>query len=204
MKYFTLLIAVSLFVSCGSRVTNKALKTGDRLKSAIEDFEDNRQKLSSKMVAGIEEAEGSLTAEDPDMPEIAKDWEKEWRRITSSYDKMRKDFEDVGKRSEDYFGQLDELSNNINNESLRKEELQKNRELRSKWQVSYDKAAASVAKIEDVMKQGNDFHMVLVASSIRQKIEQNVADLNNIATQAKIILSDLESFTQAGRELVEG
>lgn len=204
MKYLPLLLSLFLFASCGSRVTNKALKTGDKLKSAIEDFEGNRQKLSSKMVTGIEEAEGSLTAEDPDLPEIAKDWEKEWRRITGSYDKMKKDFSDVGERSEAYFNQLDELSGSINNESLKREELAKNTELRAKWELSYDKAAISVAKIEEVMKSGNDFHMVLVASSIRQKIEQNVAELNNIASQAKSILSDLESFTQAGRELVEG
>ena len=46
--------------------------------------------------------------------------------------------------------------------------------------------------------------MVLVASSIRQKLEQNVAELENIAQQAKVLLADLEEFTIAGRALVEG
>ncbi|MCR9286443.1 MAG: hypothetical protein NXI23_03530 [Bacteroidetes bacterium] len=54
------------------------------------------------------------------------------------------------------------------------------------------------------MEAGNDFHMVLVASSIRQKLEQNVEELNVIAEQAKNLLGDLEAFTLAGRELVEG
>ena len=59
-------------------------------------------------------------------------------------------------------------------------------------------------KITEVLKSGNDFHMVLVASSIRQKLEQNVDELKIIATQAKTLLADLEAFTMAGRELVEG
>ena len=103
-----------------------------------------------------------------------------------------------------YFNKLDELSSNINNESLRNEELGKNKVLKEKWEKTYREAEVSVNKITEVLEAGNDFHMVLVASSIRQKLEQNVSELSNIADQAKALLKDLEAFTQAGRELVEG
>ena len=180
------------------------MKHGERLKASIEDFESNRQKLSVKLVSSLEKAEGELTAEDPDLPQVSKDFEKEWSSIQKRYKGFKKDFDRVGTTSEDYFAKLDELVNNINKESLRNEELAKNAALRQKWDSSYQDAKVSIEKVTQVLEAGNDFHMVLVASSIRQKLEQNVGELNLIASQAKELLSDLEAFTMAGRELVEG
>ena len=117
---------------------------------------------------------------------------------------MKKDFEKVGESSEAYFVQLNELSGNISNEKLRDEELAKNEVLRQKWDKTFQEASVNIDKVTTVLNEGNDFHMVLVASSIRQKLEQNVGELNLIAAQAKELLSDLEAFTMAGRELVDG
>lgn len=193
-----------LLVSCGTRETKSALKHGDVLKSSIENFEKDRKKLSTKLVASLEQAQEDLTAEDPNLPKASKDFEKDWNSIMKRYNDLQKGFDKVGKSSDAYFLKLDELSNNINKESLRNEELAKNKTLRQKWDKSYREAKISVDKITEVLEAGNDFHMVLVASSIRQKLEQNVEELNIIAQQAKTLLGDLEAFTQAGRELVEG
>lgn len=197
------ILSVSL-MSCGYKETKTAMKHGEKLKSSIEDFEGNRVKLSSKLVAGLEEAGTALSAENPDLPKVSKDFEKEWTSIQSRYEKLKSNFAKVGASSEAYFAKLDELSGSIGNEELRKEELGKNTELRTKWQATYDKAEVSVNKVTEVLQAGHDFHMVLVASSIRQKLEQNVGELNLIAEQAKTLLADLEGFTQAGRDLVEG
>jgi len=199
-----LLATMILFGSCKYKETKSALKHGDVLKSSIENFEKDRKKLSTKLVASLEEAEQDLSAEDPDLPKVSKDFEKDWTSIMKRYNDLQKGFEKVGNSSEAYFAKLDELSNNIGKESLRNEELQKNKVLRQKWDKSYVEAKVSVNKITEVLEAGNDFHMVLVASSIRQKLEQNVDELNVIAEQAKALLGDLEAFTMAGRELVEG
>ena len=180
------------------------MKHGERLKAAINDFEDNRQKLSVSLVSSLEEAEQKLTDENPDLPKVSIDFEKQWTSIQKRYKGFKGDFENVGKTSRDYFAKLDELVNNINNESLRDKELAKNASLQSKWDQSYQDAKVSIEKVTEVLEAGNDFHMVLVASSIRQELEQNVDELNLIAVQAKELLSELEAFTQAGRELVEG
>lgn len=201
------IIAVSIlltFTSCKWKETKSALKHGDVLKSSIEDFEKNRKKLSSKLVSSLENAEKDLTTEDPDLPKASKDFEKDWTSITGRYDNMKNDFEKVGENSEKYFAKLDELCNNINNEGLKADELAKNKALRVKWDRTYREAKISVDRVTEVLAAGNDFHMVLVASSIRQKLEQNVDELGLIADQAKALLSDLEAFTLAGRELVEG
>ncbi len=200
-----LLLAITIVLpACRWKTTKNAMKHGEKLKASIDDFEKNRQKLSTQLVSSLENAEKDLTSEDPDLPEVSKDFEKEWTSIQSRYKNFKGDFERVGKTSEDYFAKLDELVNNIKNEALRNEELAKNKELRIKWDKSYQKAKVSIEKVTQVLEAGNDFHMVLVASSIRQKLEQNVGELNIIAEQAKALLADLEAFTMAGRELVEG
>jgi len=202
-----LLFACAIFLvlpACKWQNTKTALKHGERLKSSIDSFEKNRQKLSAKLVSSLEDAQKDLTQENPDLPEVSKDFEKEWTSIQSRYGDLKKDFERVGTSSNDFFAKLDELSNNINKESLRNQELAKNKELKVKWDKSYQEASVSIDKVTQVLEAGNDFHMVLVASSIRQKLEQNVAELDVIAAQAKELLGDLEAFTQAGRELVEG
>lgn len=207
MNRIALLLIAALaltFTSCRWKTTKNAMQHGEALKSSIESFEKNRQKLSTRLVESLEEAEVSLTEENPDLPTVSKDFEKEWTSIMRRYEKLKADFEKVGSSSNEYFSKLDELSGNINNEALRNEELAKNQELRKNWEKSYQKADASINKITTVLESGNDFHMVLVASSIRQKLEQNVTELNNIAEQAKSLLGELELFTQAGRELVEG
>lgn len=201
---FILLAIVFAVPSCKYKTTKNAMKHGERLKASINDFEENRQKLSVKLVSSLKDAEKQLTAENPDLPEVSKDFEKQWTSIQKRYKSFRKDFERVGKTSKDYFAKLDELVNNINKESLRNTELAKNDQLRKKWDKSYLKAKVSIEKVTQVLEAGNDFHMVLVASSIRQKLEQNVSELNVIAEQAKALLGDLEAFTMAGRELVEG
>lgn len=207
MKKLSLFLFIAGFLaltSCKRGETKSALKHGDVLKSSIENFEKNRKKLSTKLVASLEQAEQDLTAEDPDLPKASKDFEKDWNGIQDRYDKLKKNFAKVGESSEAYFAKLDELSGNINNEKLRGEELGKNKELRARWDKTFVEAQASVEKVTGVLEAGNDFHMVLVASSIRQKLEQNVEELGVIADQAKALLSDLEAFTLAGRELVEG
>ena len=204
LKFATLLILAVVFTSCKWDTTKGALKHGEVLKSSIESFEKNRKKLSTKLVSSLEDAEESLSAENPDLPTVSKDFEKEWTTIQNRYKKLKDDFNKVGKSSNDYFAELDELSNNISKEDLRRQELAKNQELKVKWDRNFVEAEKSINKITTVLESGNDFHMVLVASSIRQKLEQNVGELQVISQQAKALLQDLELFTQAGRELVEG
>jgi len=202
--YGCLLLIVFAFSSCRWRTTKDALKHGEVLKSSIESFEKNRSKLADRIIVSLEEAEEGLSTDNPDLPNVSKDFEKEWTVIQKRYDKLKSDFEEVGESSTAYFEKLNELSNNISREELRKEELGKNKALQERWLTTYREASSNVQKVTKVLEEGNDFHMVLVASSIRQKLEQNVEELRRIADQAKALLSDLETFTAAGRELVEG
>ena len=74
LSIFLLLAGLVAFSACKRGETKSALKHGDVLKSSIEDFEKNRKKLSTKLVASLEKAEQDLTAEDPDLPKASKDF----------------------------------------------------------------------------------------------------------------------------------
>ena len=198
------MIGLMIFTSCKDRTTRAALKHGDILKSNLDSFDKNRMKLSANLVESLEEAGESLLTESPDIPQVSKDFEKEWRGIMNRYDKLKKDFQSIGESSNAYFEELNTLSGSINNADLRKSELEANRALEVKWKATYDEADKAIKKVTTVLEDGNDFHMVLVASSIRQKLEQNVEALKNMSVQAKLLLADLEVFTDEGRKLVEG
>lgn len=204
VKAAIIILSILILGSCRTRTTNSALRHGEVLKTNLDSFDKNRQKLSTKLVESLETAGQALQEENPDIPQVSKDFEKEWRTIMNRYNKLKGDFDSIGSSSEAYFGELNGLSGNINNEELRREELAKNKELERKWQKTYVEADKAIKKVTTVLESGNDFHMVLVASSIRQKLEQNVTELKNIAAQAKVLLADLEVFSQAGRDLVEG
>ncbi|MEM1324402.1 MAG: hypothetical protein AAGI23_00530 [Bacteroidota bacterium] len=206
MRQLSILLFSSLLLlgACKWKTTKTSLKQGDALKSSLEAFEKNREKLSEEVVESLEEAGEALAVENPDLPDVSKDFEKQWTSIQNRYEKLKKDFDDVGETSSDYFNKLNELSSSIQNEDLRKEELAKNKALRQRWDRTYNEASVNVAKVTNVLEEGNDFQMVLVASSIRQKLEQNVDDLNRIAAQAKALLAELETFTEEGRKLVAG
>ena len=109
-----LILCLSFSVtSCRWKTTKNALKHGEVLKSSIESFEKNRSKLSDRIVESLEEAESALTSDEPDLPSVSKDFEKEWTVIQNRYDKLKKDFDKVGESSTAYFDKLNELSSNI-------------------------------------------------------------------------------------------
>lgn len=208
MKKYPQLFTVSLLIlsvfflgSCRGKMTKKAVKKGDIFKASIEDFEKNRQKFAVQVSETIGEANQALAVEEPNTEEISTDFEKEWNKIQSRYKKMKKDFEDVRNSSNAYFEHLDELANGISREDLRNSELKKNQELKDVWIRQYDEAEKSIQAVDQVLVEGNDFHRVLLLSSVRDKIQRNIDNLNELSKQADSLLKDLEAFTEAGREL---
>lgn len=210
MKNYTRLLSlaalflfVGMFGSCKGKMTKHAVKKSEVFKASIEDFEKNRQKFSGQVSEAIGQANESLAEENPNTENISKDFEKDWTDIQNRYNKMKKDFDDIGKSSTAYFEHLNELAMGINREDLRKSELGKNKELLVIWEKQYTEAAKSIEAVEQVLIEGNDFQRALLLSSIRDKIQENINDLNELSAQAETLLKDLESFTDAGRKLVK-
>lgn len=196
------LIVAALLFSCGQSLTEKSLEYGDNLKQAIEKFENDRQQFAEEVSNAVETTSEDLKEENPDLPKVATDWEEEWNNIQSEFSDLEESFSLVGNSSQAYFDQLEELSAGINDEKIKNSELNKNRELKDKWTKAYLDASENIQKIREVLKEGNDFHRVLVASSIRQKIEANIHELNLISQRAKTLMIELEKFTIEGKKLI--
>lgn len=208
MKNYTKFLSIGLMLltiftlgSCRGKMTKKAVKKGDVFKASIEDFEKNRQKFALQVSETIGDANEALAEEEPNTEEISTDFEKEWNKIQNRYKKMKKDFKDVRNSSNAYFEHLDELANGINNEKMRTSELKKNTELKIVWEKQYVEAEKSIQAVDQVLDEGNDFHRMLILSSVRDKIQQDIDKLNDLSKQADSLLKDLEAFTEAGREL---
>lgn len=196
-----MLLTIFTLGSCRGKMTKKAVKKGDVFKASIEDFEKNRQKFALQVSETIGDANEALAEEEPNTEEISTDFEKEWNKIQNRYKKMKKDFKDVRNSSNAYFEHLDELANGINNEKMRTSELKKNTELKIVWEKQYVEAEKSIQAVDQVLDEGNDFHRMLILSSVRDKIQQDIDKLNDLSKQADSLLKDLEAFTEAGREL---
>ena len=163
LSIFALLLIVGTFAGCKGKMTKKAIKKGEVFSASIEDFEKNRQKFSTQVSDAIGDANESLTEEKPNTEDISRD------------------FDDVGKSSEAYFDHLNELAIGINREDLRKSELGKNKDLLVIGGKQYEEAAKSIQAVEQVLMEGNDFQRVLLLSSVRDKIQQNIDDLNQLS-----------------------
>lgn len=196
------ILIVGSLSNCNQSVTKKALNYGDNLKDAIEKFEGTRQDFAEEVAESVDNTSEKLSEENPDLPEVATDWESQWNSIQRKFQTLEDEFSDVGKKSEEYFNQLEELSSGINDESIKSSELRKNKELKNKWTEAYIEASDNIQKIRDVLIEGNDFHRVLVASSIRQKIEENIIELQSISARAKTLMAELEKFTIEGKKLI--
>lgn len=189
--------------NCESSMTKKALNYGDNLKDAIENFEETRKDISNQVVKSVDNTSNKLSEENPDLPEVAIDWESQWQSIQRKFETMQEEFSDVGNKSEDYFQQLEELSSGIEDETIKHAELQKNKELKNNWTKEYVEASNKIQELREILIEGNDFQRVLIASSIRQKIESNISELKSISKRAKSLMRELEKFTIEGKKLVD-
>ena len=198
---FLIVISTATFIGCQQSVTKKALNYGDNLESAIEKFEGARHEFAQGVTESVGNTSKNLSKENPDITEVALDWEKQWNNIQKKFQSLEREFSHVGQASEEYFNQLDELSLGIKNLKIKSTEIQKNKVLKREWTIAYIKASGDIQKIRDVLIEGNDFHLVLVASSIRQKIETNIHELDSISIRANSLMTELKEFTIEGKKL---
>jgi predicted RNase H-like nuclease (RuvC/YqgF family) len=195
-------VLLLIALSKNNTQTKKRLEYGANLNSAIEEFEENRQDYSSQLTNIAEQTTTDLNNGNHSVNEVAENWEVEWKRLNKQLETLKSDFEEVGKTSNEYFGNLNELAANIIDDGLRKEETRKNNELQERWTIAYQDAARSIKNIENIMLDGNDFYNVLLASSIRQQVEGDIEELEVITVRALKLLSELEDFSNEGKKLI--
>lgn len=138
-----------------------------------------------------------------DLVKASQAWESTWSDIEERFTKLNADFKAVGKASDDYFSQLDQLAGGIQNPTLKAAEDEKNRSLKRRWIQAYRAAAESVGKMQSVETDAADFQKVIAGAAMREKIERNIQDARAIASRANEILGDLARLTAEGNKLIK-
>jgi hypothetical protein len=197
-----IIMPLALRIAGGGSVAKEAMAYSDELKTSIEDFEKSRVDFSKEVTQTLTSTNAQLSQSSPDLPQIAIDWEENWKRVTGEFKTIETDFINVGKASEEYFKKLDEQSNGLKDSSLRESELKKNQELKDRWVKNYQNAAELIGRLRGVLTEGSDFQRILIAASMRQKIESNLVELQSIANRALSLLQELERFSVEGKRLL--
>lgn len=202
-KYFITMLMIAFFgiLGCSETKTEKVIEYADDLQEAIEEFEESRTKAANDVNEVTADTIDELNDDNPDLRGVAKSWETEWEDVQSRFSRLESDFSKVASSSRSYFNQLEQLANDIGNASLKASEEKKNVQLKTSWTETFTKASNDIEKLRTIIKEGNDFHNVLLGASLREKLAQNIEDLENISKRAQSLLNDLERLTIEGKKL---
>jgi len=204
-KLVFIVVLLAVIVSCSNNKsqTLKTVEYADSLRDAIEDFETKRKEFSEQITDIVENTDDKLSEDAPNLQEVAIDWEKKWEELITDFNTIEDNFTTVGNSSAIYFQKLEELAYSIKDDDIKQSELTKNAELKTRWTETYIEAAESINKIRSMLIDGSDYQKVLIASSVRQKIEENIVELKSISEKAILLLKELETFSLEGKKLVE-
>ena len=155
------------------------------------------------MISGAtEHAVQALDKEKPDLPGSSETWRTEWKEAHQTFRELEGDFSAVAKSSREFFRQLVELTDGIQDAALKRAEDQKNRRLWESWNGAFTEAATHIEKLRGILADGDDFSRVLLAAAFRESLEVNITELKRISTRAQAMLGQLERLTLEGRRLV--
>ncbi len=182
--------------------TKKYLEYGDDLRVAIEEFEENRQEFTGDLSTITKVTSEDLNNGNKPAGVVAENWELKWEELNDKLEVLKDDFVEVGESSSSYFLNLENLANEIRDEEMKREEIKKNAELKEQWTRAYKDAARSIQRIEEVIYEGNDFYKVLIISTIRQQVKDDIKELESITIRALALLESLEEFATESKKLI--
>jgi len=201
LKLFSLFI-ILIISSCNRSETEKTTVYADDLRNAIDLFEQNRVDFSEDVSDIVEITDKKLSKDEPNLVKISKEWEEKWLEITEKFNALNEEFINISEKSAPFFNALDTIVLGINDAELRKSQINSNNILKEKWQTNYDIAQTTMNQIEKLIGKGNDYSRVLIATSIRQALEENIEELKTISESAKSLLAELQKFSLEGKKII--
>jgi len=201
LKLFSLFI-ILIISSCNRSETEKTTVYADDLRNAIDLFEQNRVDFSEDVSDIVEITDKKLSKDEPNLVKISKEWEEKWLEITEKFNALNEEFINISEKSALFFNALDTIVLGINDAELRNSQINSNNILKEKWQTNYDIAQTTMNQIEKLIGKGNDYSRVLIATSIRQALEENIEELKTISESAKSLLAELQKFSLEGKKII--
>jgi len=135
------------------------------------------------------------------LKDVVKQWAIRWDTVKEKFDDLNDYFLEVIQSSDQYFDKLFEIANKIQNEELRNGEIESNTKLKNDWIKVLKETKINIDKLKVLIQEGDDFYRVLLGASIREKLTENIGELNNISLKAEKLLSELQNLTEEGKKL---
>lgn len=194
-----------ILVSCGDKdalTSRNVFEYGDNLEDAISDFETSRTSVSGTIEESTSSIAKTLSTATPNIRKVSKEWEDDWQDAKNEFLDLEKSFSIVGKTSKQYFDKLTQIQDAILNTKLQNSEKIKNKKIKASWTKAYSSASKSIKQLSTIIKDGDDFHKVLLGASLREKLVQNIDELKKISKRASALLKNLKQLTIEGEKLV--
>ena len=206
LSFIAIFIISGFFTGCGTEKSSsdQIMDFAETLVKVIDEFELAREKVAGVINEVADNMKAYLNNNDLNLSDKAKNWEKDWSKVGKEIVALEENFLKVDKNSRKYFEQLYALTEAINNDELRQAESAKNEKLQKKWNQVYEEAEGAMEKIRGVVKEGADFHKVLLSSAMRAKIGDNIEQIKGISSRAQKILNTLGRFSVESKKVLKG
>jgi predicted RNase H-like nuclease (RuvC/YqgF family) len=185
--------------------TEVAIEFADSLQEAITEFEESRESVDKSIEKSTTETLSNIDViEGSSLRESVKKWAKEWDGVKDRFDDLLNSFDEVKSSSENYFGKLNSIAKKIINPELKASEEAKNSELQESWSRVLEESSRNIDSLKELINEGDDFHRVLLGTSIREKLGDSIGELQEISKKAEILLKELQKLTLEGKKLRAG
>lgn len=183
--------------------TASAITIVEALSRTISAFEASRVEASATIASTTQSVKEMLDTSEPDLKGASEAWESTWKNVHPFITQLEADFDEVSISSGDYFKLLNELEGKIANPQFQEAEKRRNEQLRAAWDEAYNEAVDDIKNLKQLVSDGDDLQLMLIAGVIRARLEQNIGVVDSISRRAQDLLNDLQQLTIEGRKLTD-
>jgi len=198
--------ALCVVFSCSMSETQKNVQYAAEFKSNIDKFEEKHTGMTKSLSETVDKTVNQLSDETKPTKEkladVSQDWEVSWNDILNEYESLTEYYGKIGTSSSQYFQKIDQVTQEIKDNSIRDQEMKRNKGQRKEWDNAYNQAEVNLKEIGKLLEDGNDFQRLLVLAAMRQQIYNRIEELKQISISAQELFRRLESFTETGRQLL--
>jgi hypothetical protein len=209
-RFILALSVIMLCPGCGSGVitARDALVAAKTFIDALSILETTLRLYQSQVTVAVQSTKENLNQPNSDrtssavLPKAALNWEDKWKAVAERTLALEQQFEDVKKASEKYWHILEQVTDNIQDEGIRKTEKAKNEAAKAQWDRAYQAASKQIAATRALRDKGNDIGRIMLAAALRGQLAEYTNTLDSIAKEAERLIASLENIIQQGKLIV--
>ncbi|MCB0628552.1 MAG: hypothetical protein R2824_02325 [Saprospiraceae bacterium] len=209
MQYAIVLLAFSTGVclcwSCQSGFADarSSFVKSDQLIEAIHTFETKRTESQDGLKFAYDKIDSILQHYDVESARpLTIEFEEVWSEVLQRIDNLRQQFNTVCRRSATYFSILERETALLNDMEKKEEQEQRNAILRQHWDHELGKAEATFAQIKLLLDNGNDLYRLMLISTLRATLSEEIGEIQQITARADKLLLDLRQLAEEGLEML--